>query len=62
MSIEDLMCVLQCFFYLFIYAHIVDFPGMVQAWMKFYEHKVYRINMNMGSLQHLYCVNRECFS
>lgn len=53
------MCVLQ---YLFIYAHIIDFPGMVQAWMKFYEHKVYRINMNMGSLQHLCWVNREDFS
>lgn len=53
------MCVLQ---YLFIYAHIIDFPGMVQAWMKFYEHKVYRINMNMDSLQHLCWVNREDFS
>lgn len=53
------MCVLQ---YLFIYANIIDFPGMVQAWMKFYEHKVYRINMNMGSLQHLCWVNREDFS
>lgn len=53
------MCVLQ---YLFIYANIIDFPGMVQAWMKFYEHKVYRINMNMDSLQHLCWVNREDFS